>query len=128
MAYVMVDVEADGPIPGRYSMISLGAVLAREPLDVTFYAELMPGSPGFVSDNAGFDWQFVNWYFHRFLGDNPFGHHSYDLGSLFQGAVRNLHASFRHLRETPHTHNALDDAVGNAQAFLSMVRDHGIRL
>ncbi len=22
----------------------------------------------FVSDNNGFDWQFINWYFHRFLG------------------------------------------------------------
>ena len=30
MAYVMVDVEADGPIPGDYSMICLGAVLVKE--------------------------------------------------------------------------------------------------
>ena len=30
MAYVMVDVEADGPIPGDYSMICFGAVVVRE--------------------------------------------------------------------------------------------------
>jgi hypothetical protein len=29
MAYIMVDIEADGPIPGDYSMISLGAVLVK---------------------------------------------------------------------------------------------------
>ena len=27
MSYFMIDVEADGPIPGDYSMISFGAVL-----------------------------------------------------------------------------------------------------
>ena len=27
----------------------------------------------FISDNNGFDWQFINWYFHHFVGSNPFG-------------------------------------------------------
>ena len=25
------------------------------------------GRPFFISDNNGFDWQFINWYFHHFL-------------------------------------------------------------
>lgn len=25
------------------------------------------GRPLFISDNNGFDWQFINWYFHHFL-------------------------------------------------------------
>src|SRR3978361_705660 len=29
--------------------------------------------PMVISDNNGFDWQFINWYFHHFLGKNPFG-------------------------------------------------------
>ena len=29
MPYVMVDVEADGPIPGDYSMIGFGAVIVE---------------------------------------------------------------------------------------------------
>lgn len=46
MAYIMVDVESDGPIPGDYSMISFGAVLVNENLDTTFYGRLKP-----ISDN-----------------------------------------------------------------------------
>ena len=42
MAYVMVDVESDGPIPGDYSMICVGAVLVQEGLRETFYGRLRP--------------------------------------------------------------------------------------
>jgi hypothetical protein len=31
------------------------------------------GRTMFISDNNGFDWQFINWYFHHFIGKNPFG-------------------------------------------------------
>lgn len=165
MAYVMVDVEADGPIPGDYSMIALGAVLVREGLDRTFHGRLRPisdrwvpaalavsgfsreetlafddpktvmerfarwldetaggakGRPVFVSDNNGFDWQFVNWYFWHFTGANPFGHSSANLGSLYKGLVRDMRRSFKHLRKTAHTHNPVDDARGNAEALLEM--------
>lgn len=40
MPYIMVDIESDGPIPGDYSMISLGAVLVDTTLDKTFYGQL----------------------------------------------------------------------------------------
>jgi hypothetical protein len=43
-----------------------------------------------ISDNNGFDWQFINWYFHHFLGRNPFGHSSTNLGSLYKGVVRDM--------------------------------------
>lgn len=39
--FVSVDVEASGPAPGRYSMLSLGACLVDDP-GRTFYAELRP--------------------------------------------------------------------------------------
>ena len=32
--------------------------------------------PLFISDNNGFDWQFINWYFWHFTDGNPFGHTS----------------------------------------------------
>lgn len=38
MAYIMVDIESDGPIPGDYSMISFGAVLVNEKLLFVFIA------------------------------------------------------------------------------------------
>lgn len=45
--YVAVDVEADGPIPGPYSMLSLGMAVAGRP-ELTFYTELRPISDEFV--------------------------------------------------------------------------------
>jgi len=72
----------------------------------------------FISDNNGFDWQFINWYFHHFTGDNPFGHSSSNLGSLYKGFVRDTARSFKHLRKTTHTHHPVDDARGNAEALL----------
>ena len=47
--YVAVDVEADGPIPGPYSMISLGMAVAGRP-NLTFYTELRPISDDFVPE------------------------------------------------------------------------------
>jgi hypothetical protein len=47
--YVAVDVEADGPIPGPYSMISLGMAVAGRP-DLTFYTELRPISDEFLPE------------------------------------------------------------------------------
>lgn len=79
----------------------------------------------FVSDNNGYDFAFVSWYFHHFLGSNPFGHSSQNLGSLYKGMTKDTFASFRHLRRTPHTHHPVDDARGNAEALLRM-REMGL--
>ena len=38
MSLIVVDVEADGPIPGKYSMVCLGAVVVEPTLSRTFYA------------------------------------------------------------------------------------------
>jgi len=51
----------------------------------------------FVSDNNGFDWQFMNWYFHHFIGANPFGHSSTNLGSLYKGMQKDTFVNFKHL-------------------------------
>ena len=81
----------------------------------------------FVSDNNGFDWQFINWYFWHFTGGNPFGHSSTNLGSLYKGLVKNVFQNFKHLRKTAHTHNPVDDARGNAEALLAM-RSMGLKI
>lgn len=82
----------------------------------------------FVSDNNGFDWQFINWYFHHFLGRNPFGYSSTNLGSLYKGLVKDTSANFKHLRKTRHTHNPVDDAIGNAEALLHMKEVLGLKI
>lgn len=81
----------------------------------------------FISDNNGFDWQFINWYFHHYLGNNPFGFSSTNLGSLYKGLVKNTTVNFKHLRKTKHTHNPVDDARGNAEALLAM-KEMGLKI
>jgi len=44
------------------------------------------GVPVFVGLAAAFDWQFVNWYFLRFFGTNPFGFAPLDIKALYMGA------------------------------------------
>jgi DNA polymerase III epsilon subunit-like protein len=81
----------------------------------------------FISDNNGFDWSFINWYFHHFVGKNPFGFSSQNLGSLYKGQVKDTFKSFKHLRDTKHTHHPVDDARGNAEALLKM-KEMGLKI
>ena len=80
--------------------------------------------PVFVAFNAVFDWMFVNDYFFRYLGRNPFGHSALDMKSLFMGvaAVPWNKTSLQQVIEryqTEHvlTHNALQDAIDQAELF-----------
>jgi len=50
MSYIVVDVEADGQIPHKYSMVCFGAVIVDEKLDKTFYGETKPISDLWVPD------------------------------------------------------------------------------
>ncbi len=86
------------------------------------------GKPLFFSDNNGFDWQFINWYFHHFTGSNPFGFSSTNLGSLYKGMVKDMFQNFKHLRKTKHTHNPVDDALGNAEALLHLKNEMGLKI
>jgi DNA polymerase III epsilon subunit-like protein len=82
----------------------------------------------FISDNNGFDWQFINYYFHHFLGENPFGYSSTNLGSLYKGIAKDVSKNFKHLRKTIHTHNPVDDVIGNAEALLYMKKEMGLKI
>jgi hypothetical protein len=81
------------------------------------------GQAVFISDNNGFDWMFICWYFHHFIQRNPFGHSSQNLGSLYKGIVKDTFKNFKHLRKTEHTHDPVDDAKGNAEALLTMKKE-----
>lgn len=168
--WVMVDVETDGPIPGDYSMLLVGAVIVEPSLGRSFLGRLKPiserwepsalkmnsltreetlafpdptttmhnfadwlkdnvrGRALFVSDNNGFDFMFVSWYFWHFLGQNPFGHSSTNLGSLYKGMISDVSKNFKHLRVTKHDHNPVNDAKGNAEAMLHMIQKMGLNV
>jgi DNA polymerase III alpha subunit (gram-positive type) len=95
---------------------------------VEWLNENVEGRPMFVSDNNGFDWCFMNYYLHRYTGGNPFGYSSTNLGSLYKGCEKNLFKNFKHLRKTKHTHHPVDDAKGNAEAFLQMIEIYDLKL
>ena len=77
--------------------------------------------PIFWSDNNGYDFAFMNYYFWQQLNRNPFGWSSANLGSFYKCLNRDLYSTFKHLRDTKHTHNPVDDAKGNAEALLKML-------
>lgn len=166
--FVSVDVETAGPIPGEYSLLSIGACDVDNE-DHTFACELKPinqnADPAalkvtglsldvlertgltpeeamkqfevwamslapagkslvFVGLNAPFDWSFVNYYFHRFLGRNPFGFIALDIKAYYMGVTgcdwvdtRSSHmAASLKPRRTP-DHKALGDALYQAELF-----------
>ena len=172
--YISVDVEAAGPYPGEYALLSIGACTVDRPQS-TFYVELKPDvlnitpeslavhqlsldklrqtglepveamrdfaawlvevtppahRPIFVAFNAAFDWMFVNAYFHKYLGRNPFGHAALDIKALYMGFQRTTWAetsmrliSERYLPQRPLTHHALEDALHQCELFEKILTD-----
>lgn len=170
--YISVDIEASGPIPGEYSMLSLGAAIVGN-VSQNFYVEIIPLTdnyipralevsgfsldelkqtgeqpakamrmfadwlgkvceskrPVFVGFNATFDWQFVNYYFHKFLKENPLGISGLDIKAYYMGmqncswsetAKRKMNKKFLSARK--HTHNALDDAMEQAELMEKLLK------
>ncbi|RWO03499.1 MAG: 3'-5' exonuclease [Mesorhizobium sp.] len=166
--FISVDVETAGPIPGEYSLLSIGAcdvedesksfsielkpinrnadpealkvtglsldVLAErgeEPAAaMTAFGKWAQAAAGedaalvFVGFNAPFDWSFVNYYFHRFTGTNPFGFTALDIKALYMGATGSAWSDTRssqiakHLSPTRYgDHDALHDAKYQAELF-----------
>lgn len=175
--YVSTDIETDGPIPGDYSMLSLGsaAYTPDKELVATFYENLellpgakqnpstmdwwkaqpeawaaarknpkpphlvmgayskwlrnLPGKPVFVGYPAGFDFTFVYWYLIHFTGDSPFGFSALDiksytmalLGTDFKDTVKKV-MDQDWFDLIPHTHIALDDAIGQGALFCNILK------
>lgn len=170
--FISVDVETSGPLPGRYSLLTLGACVTSA-TDRRFYVEIKPISsefvpealqvnslsldelqrygkepeqamaefaqwtkqvssdakPVFVGFNAAFDWAFVNWYFHHYARDNPFNLAPVDIKSMFLGLrggswddtrSSKLPSEFQPYHAA--THNALDDALAQAEIFMKLLK------
>jgi DNA polymerase III epsilon subunit-like protein len=166
--FISVDVETSGPIPGEFSLLSIGACNVDNPRQ-QFSCELKPinnnadpkaleisgfsleslartGRPPaeamkdfqawlqsiagkgdalvFVGFNAPFDWSFINYYFHKFVGRNPFGFAGLDIKAYYMGATGCHWADTRSsmmdaaLKPTHKgDHHALHDAQYQAELF-----------
>ncbi|MGQ8708685.1 3'-5' exonuclease [Serratia sp. TSA_198.1] len=172
--FISVDVESSGPIPGEYSLLSIGACLLSDP-EISFYTEFKPDSqkhdpeavavtgldltslalkglppleamvqfnawidsvsrPGkkvvFVGLNTPFDWSFINYYFHKYTGGNPFGFTAIDIKAYYMGlkgcsweetkSSRMVETLCPRLRAS---HNALEDAKFQAELFSLMLAE-----
>lgn len=174
--YVSVDIETSGPVPGIYSLLSIGACLVSAP-QKALYLELQPDSENhdaeslavtgldinrlrndglaperamlklkdwlaslnaqhrkiiFVGLNAPFDWSFINYYFHKYIGNNPFGFTAIDIKAYYMGAMgcawsetKSSHMSALLEPRTQSTHNALDDARFQAELFSLLLARSG---
>jgi len=91
-------------------------------------SQCVKGKPLFISDNNGYDWMFICWYFNHFLGENPFGYSSTNLGSLYKGLVKDYSKNFKHLRITKHTHDPLNDVKGNVESLIAMKEQYGMKI
>jgi ribonuclease T len=83
--------------------------------------------PVFVGFNATFDWAFVNFYFQEYLGENPFGIAGIDIKAFYMGLsgcawedTKSSKIPSEFKGKSRHTHNALDDAIEQAEMFQRM--------
>jgi hypothetical protein len=73
----------------------------------------------FVSDNPAYDFQWINYDVHHAIGRNPFGHSGSRISDFYAGLVGGFGNSqaWKRLRITPHTHQPVNDAMGNVEVF-----------
>lgn len=172
--YISVDVETSGPIPGEFSLLTIGACNIFDTSQV-FSCELKPITSNYIAEalevtglslsklekdglapahamekfhewvntvvgknaiavfvgfNAAFDWSFINYYFHRYVGDNPFGFAALDIKSMYMGAkssswyqTRSSEISKDLNPSTTGDHDALHDAIHQAEIFRLIYKD-----
>ncbi len=92
------------------------------------WLKTLPGKPVFVGYPAGFDFLFVYWYLIRFAGESPFSFSALDIKSYAMAVLgigyrettkRNMPRHW--FDELPHTHKALDDAIGQGALFCNIL-------
>lgn len=86
--------------------------------------------PVLVAYPVAFDWAFLYWYFETFVPDgSPFGHSScLDIRTQYQALAGTVFDRSSKLvipeflqPKTPHTHNALDDAIEQGELFANLL-------
>ncbi|WP_326825755.1 exonuclease [Streptosporangium sp. NBC_01639] len=87
------------------------------------------GTPVLAAYPLSYDWMWMYWYFMRFGGVSPFGHsRCIDIKTLYAAKAgvpigwATKRQMPKHLRSArPHTHNALDDAIEQAELLQNLM-------
>jgi hypothetical protein len=76
-----------------------------------------------VSDNPAYDFMWIACLHDEEGLENPFGHSGRRIGDYAAGLAEVWTKSnyWKRLRKTPHTHNPVDDAMGNAEALRALL-------
>jgi len=172
MSYYVVDIESDGPVIGKNSMVCFAAVKMDEEgrFNASFYGQTSPiskefedealaisgfsreehekfpkpektivdyckwvkktntkGRPILLSDNNQYDGAWIEWYCLNYWNGRPFGWSSRRIGDLFAGFYNNMYYRWKKHRKTRHSHDPLDDALGNAEALLYL-KEQGLKI
>ena len=90
----------------------------------------LPGKPVFVGYPVAYDFMFVYWYLMKFVGSSPFSHSALDIKTLAMVALKSDYrkATKRLMPKSwfdklPHTHKALDDAIGQGALFCNILAE-----
>jgi hypothetical protein len=94
------------------------------------WVRALPGAP-VLATFPSWDYLWVHWYFHRFVGRSPFGLGGMDIKTLAWSVLET--PSFRDTAKrnfppalfegTPdHTHQALDDAIGQGMLLIRLLK------
>ncbi len=139
--YIELKPDADGFLQQSLAVNKLSLKILREtgipPKDAMlkfsrWISRVVPegSQPVFTAFNAPFDWMFINDYFHRYLGHNPFGHKALDIKALYMGLRKTnwLKTSYNIIqkntgRENVLSHHALEDAIQQAKIFKTLLEE-----
>lgn len=123
--YGRMHAVTDNFLPGSVPESGLDRNAGKYPGEVMkdFGKWLGSGRKIFISDNPAFDWQFINYYFWKYTGRNPFGHSARRIGDFAAGLANDWQqqSKWKQLRDTKHTHHPVDDALGNWEAWRKLI-------
>lgn len=90
----------------------------------------LPGKPVFVGYPVSYDFMFVYWYLMKYAGQSPFSHSALDIKTLAMVAMKSDYRKAtkkfmpkKWFDKLPHTHKALDDAIGQGALFCNILAE-----
>lgn len=98
---------------------------ARVMKEYVEWVNALPGRPVFVGYPVGFDFMFTYWYLIYFTGASPFSFSALDIktyamavmGTSYRDSSKKNMPSSWFDKKLPHTHKAVDDAMGQGVLF-----------
>ncbi len=115
--------------------MSKGAEIARDRAMREYVAWIrsLPGKPVFSGYPATYDFMFIYGYLIRFVGESPFSHSGLDVKTAAMIALKRPYRESikrnmprRWFGNQPHTHVALDDAIGQGVLLCNILKELGV--